>query len=95
MKVRISLSLYYLDSEIWGKETLKPKSTDTWKWKSSEDTWVFMDYNLNSGGMKQSRHNIFKQNAHLIKISLKKCRPLGCLPIKALITTEVREAESV
>jgi hypothetical protein len=36
-----------------------------------------MDYNPNSGGMKQSRHNIFEQNAHLIKNLAKKCRPLG------------------
>ncbi len=36
-----------------------------------------MNYNQNSGGMKQSRHNIFEQNAHLIKNSAKKCRPLG------------------
>ncbi len=34
-----------------------PKSTDTWKSKSSGDKWVFMSYNPNSGGMKQNRHN--------------------------------------
>jgi hypothetical protein len=54
-----------------------------------------MDYNPNSGGMKQSRHNIFEQNAHLIKFRRKSVAHWACLPSKALITTEVREAESV
>ncbi len=54
-----------------------PKSTNAWKSKSSEDKWIFMKYNPNSGCMNQSRHNIFKQNAHLIKKLAKKCHPLG------------------
>ncbi len=29
--------------KIWGKEILNSKSTDTWKSKSSEDKWVFMN----------------------------------------------------
>jgi hypothetical protein len=35
------------------------------KW--SEDKSVFMDYNPNSRCMKQSRRNIFEQNAHLMR----------------------------
>ncbi len=73
--------------KIWGKETLNPKSTDTWKSKSGEDKSVFMNYNPNSGGMKQSRHNIFEQNAPLIKLSVKKCLPSG-LPFQQGVTVD-------
>ena len=53
-----------------------------------------MGSNLNSGSMQQSRHNNFERNHCLMKISAKKCRPLGCLPSKALITNEMRGTES-
>jgi hypothetical protein len=65
--------------KIWEKETLKLKSTDMWMSKVSEDMWVIMSYNLHAGSMKQSRHNILKQNPGFMKNSAKKCRPL-CLP---------------
>ena len=54
-----------------------------------------MNYNLHADSMKQSRHNIFEQNAHLIKYQRKSVAHWDCLPSKALITTEVSEAESV
>jgi hypothetical protein len=53
-----------------------------------------MGSNLNSGSMQQSRHNNFERNHCLMKISAKKCLPLGCLPSKALITKEMRGTES-
>ena len=49
-----------------------------------------MGSNLNKGSMQQSRHNKFERNHCLMKISVKKCRALGCLPSKALITEEIR-----
>jgi hypothetical protein len=45
--------------------------------KMSEDMWVIMTCNLHAGSMKPSRHNIFEQNSCLMKISVKKCCPLG------------------
>ncbi len=63
--------------KLWGKETLKPKSTDTWKSKWSEDKSVVMDYNLHVGSMQQIQHKSFEQNPCLINILAKKCRPLG------------------
>ena len=49
-----------------------------------------MGSNLNADSMQQSRHNHFEQNHNLMKISAKKCRPLGCLPSKALLTEEMK-----
>jgi hypothetical protein len=36
-----------------------------------------MNYNPYSGGMKQSRHNIFEQNAHFNKKFSEKVSPIG------------------
>jgi hypothetical protein len=62
--------------------------------KSINDAVLIMGSNLHAGSMQQSRHNQFEQNHCLMKISAKKCRPLGCLPSKALITKEMRGTES-
>jgi hypothetical protein len=59
-----------------------------------DDTVLIMGSNLHAGSMQQRRHNQFKQTHNLMKISAKKCRPLGCLPSKALVTKEMRGTES-
>ncbi len=54
-----------------------------------------MNFNLQAGIMKQSRHNISEQNSCLMKMSAKSVAHWACLPSKALITKEMRETESV
>jgi hypothetical protein len=76
------------------KKTLNPTSTGSWKLKSTDDKVLIMGSNLHAGSMQQSGHNNFEQNHCLLKISAKKCRPLGCLPSKALIAKEMRGTES-
>jgi hypothetical protein len=89
----VSMLLRCRTEKLWGKQTLRPKSTRSWKLKSIDNTVLIMGSNLNADSMQQSRHNHFEQNHNLMKISAKKCRPLGCLPSKALITKEMRGTE--
>jgi hypothetical protein len=55
-----------------------------------DDKVLIMGFTLHAGSIQQSRHKNFERNHCLMKISVKKCRALGCLPSKALITEEIR-----
>jgi hypothetical protein len=48
-----------------------------------------MNFNLDAESMQQSRHNIFKQNHCLMKISTKSVSNRTCLPSNASTTIEV------
>jgi hypothetical protein len=90
----VSMLLWCRTKKLWGKQALHPKSTGSWTLESIYDTLLIIGSNLHAGNMQQSRHNNFEQNHCLMKISAKRCRPLGCLPSKALITKEMRGTES-
>ncbi len=68
-KVRISLSLCYLDAGLKRFEGKKHWSQNLLTREcQKEDMWVIMNYNLHAGSMKPIRHNIFEQNPCFMKI---------------------------
>jgi hypothetical protein len=60
LKVRIDLSLYYLDATLKRYEEKKfwLQNLQTWKSRLSENKRVVMNYNMHADSMKQSRHKI-------------------------------------
>jgi hypothetical protein len=63
--------------------------------KPIDNKLYIMGSYLHEGSMQQSRHNVLEQNHCFMKISAKKCRPLGCIPSKAWITKKIYRTENV
>ncbi len=90
----VSILFWCRTKKLWGKQTLNQKSTGSWKLKPLDKLYS-MGSNLHEGSMQQNRHYNIEQNHCLMKISVRKCRPLCCLPSKASITKETRGRDNV
>ncbi len=98
LKVRIDLSLYYLDAGLkryeakkyWCRKLQTHESQNGVRISGLSCTTICMQTVCNKVDTKS-----FNQNPSLIKFWLTSVAHWACLPSKALITKEVREIESV